>query len=80
MWFLAHILNQTAGEAAVGVSRPTLVLYPMKCPNRAAERRTEVIQVLKQAGYPRVVDMSGHEKHDKAYFEGTGALGQGYYP
>jgi hypothetical protein len=45
----------------------------MKCPNRAAERRPEVIQVLRQAGYERVIDMSGHEKRDKAYFEGTGA-------
>jgi hypothetical protein len=61
-----------AGEAAGGVSCPTLVLYPMKCPNRAAERRPEVIQVLRQAGYERVMDMSGHEKRDKAYFEGTG--------
>jgi hypothetical protein len=44
----------------------------MKCPNRAAERRPEVISVLRQAGYERVIDMSGHEKRDKAYFEGTG--------
>jgi hypothetical protein len=64
-----------AGEAAGGVSRPTLVLYPMKCPNRAAERRPEVIQVLRQAGYDRVIDMSGHEKRDKSYFEGTGGKG-----
>ncbi|KAF6262117.1 Amidinotransferase-domain-containing protein [Scenedesmus sp. NREL 46B-D3] len=69
-WFSTH----GAGEAAGGVSRPTLVLYPMKCPNRAAERRPEVIQVLRQAGYERVVDMTGHESHDQAYFEGTGVL------
>uniref|UniRef100_A0A383VAN1 Amidinotransferase n=1 Tax=Tetradesmus obliquus TaxID=3088 RepID=A0A383VAN1_TETOB len=69
-WFSTH----TAVEAAGGVSRPTQVLYPMKCPNRAAERRPEIIQVLRQAGYERVLDMSGHEKRDKAYFEGTGVL------
>jgi hypothetical protein len=69
-WLL--LLLAPSGEAAGGVSRPTLVLYPMKCPNRAAERRPEVIQVLRQAGYERVIDMSGHEKRDKAYFEGTG--------
>ncbi|KAF6262116.1 Amidinotransferase [Scenedesmus sp. NREL 46B-D3] len=69
-WFSTH----GAGEAAGGVSRPTLVLYPMKCPNRAAERRPEVIQVLRQAGYERVVDLTGHESHDQAYFEGTGVL------
>ncbi|WIA32530.1 hypothetical protein OEZ86_003343 [Tetradesmus obliquus] len=68
--------THTAGEAAGGVSRPTLVLYPMKCPNRAAERRPEIIQVLRQAGYERVLDMSGHEKRDKAYFEGTVALSE----
>jgi hypothetical protein len=48
----------------------------MKCPNRAAERRPEIISVLRQAGYERVLDMTGHEKRDKAYFEGTGEGGR----
>jgi hypothetical protein len=47
----------------------------MKCPNRAAERRPEIISVLRQAGYEHVLDMTGHEKRDKAYFEGTGEAG-----
>jgi hypothetical protein len=31
-WFTTH----PAGEAAGGVEQPTLVLYPLKCPNRCA--------------------------------------------
>eukprot|EP00878_Enallax_costatus_P019111 GHUV01020151.1.p1 GENE.GHUV01020151.1~~GHUV01020151.1.p1 ORF type:complete len:315 (+),score=100.35 GHUV01020151.1:472-1416(+) len=69
-WFSTH----ASGEASGGVNQKTLVLYPMKCPNRAAERRPEIVQVLRQQGYGRVVDMTSHEKHDKAYFEGTGVL------
>ena len=34
-WFSTH----PAGEAAGGVKESTLVLYPMKHPNRSAERR-----------------------------------------
>jgi hypothetical protein len=40
-WFSTH----AAGEAAGGVRGRSLVLYPMKCPNRAAERRPEIVQV-----------------------------------
>jgi hypothetical protein len=40
-WFSTH----AGDEAAGGVGARTLVLYPMKCPNRAAERRPEIIQV-----------------------------------
>lgn len=40
-WFSTH----PAGEAAGGVPTGTLVLYPMKCPNRAAERRQDIIKV-----------------------------------
>lgn len=40
-WFSTH----PAGEAAGGVAQRTMVLYPMKCPNRAAERRDDIIQV-----------------------------------
>jgi hypothetical protein len=69
-WFSTH----AADEAAGGVGARTLVLYPMKCPNRAAERRPEIIQVLRSSGYKRVIDMSGHERRDQKYFEGTGVL------
>jgi hypothetical protein len=70
-WFSTH----AAGEASGGVEQKTLVLYPMKCPNRAAERRPEIIQFLRQQGYGRVIDMTGHEQQDQqAYFEGTGVL------
>eukprot|EP00879_Flechtneria_rotunda_P008617 GHRR01009029.1.p1 GENE.GHRR01009029.1~~GHRR01009029.1.p1 ORF type:complete len:431 (+),score=113.70 GHRR01009029.1:138-1430(+) len=68
-WFSTH----AAGEGAGGVGERTLVLYPMKCSNRAAERRPEIIQVLLQQ-YPRLVDMTAHESQSKSYFEGTGVL------
>ncbi len=32
-WFTTH----PAGEAAGGVQRSTLALYPLKCPNRRAQ-------------------------------------------
>lgn len=46
-WFSTH----AADEAAGGVGARTLVLYPMKCPNRAAERRPEIIQVCPACWY-----------------------------
>ncbi|KAG2438611.1 hypothetical protein HXX76_005160 [Chlamydomonas incerta] len=68
-WFSTH----PAGEAAGGVSTSTLVLYPMKCPNRAAERRDDIKRVLATRGYGSVYDMTVHEPAKK-YFEGTGVL------
>ncbi|GAX75298.1 hypothetical protein CEUSTIGMA_g2743.t1 [Chlamydomonas eustigma] len=68
-WFSTH----PAGEAAGGVKESTLVLYPMKHPNRSAERRRDIIEVLKQRGYAKVFDMSKEESNQK-YFEGTGVL------
>ena len=35
-WFTTH----PAGEAAGGVAQPTLVFYPLKCPNRCAALST----------------------------------------
>ncbi|KAL4451603.1 hypothetical protein ABPG75_007265 [Micractinium tetrahymenae] len=68
-WFSTH----PAGEAAGGVKRDTLVFYPMKCPNRQAERRGDIKEVLQHWGYSNTVDMSGAEKEGQ-YFEGTGVL------
>ncbi|KAL4433427.1 hypothetical protein ABPG77_010280 [Micractinium sp. CCAP 211/92] len=68
-WFSTH----PAGEAGGGVQQDTLVLYPMKCPNRQAERRDDIKEVLQHWGYARTVDMSVAEKEDK-YLEGTGVL------
>lgn len=68
-WFSTH----PKGEAAGGLKEDTLVLYPMKHPNRSAERRADMIEVLKQRGYPGLYDMSTEEKNGK-YFEGTGVL------
>lgn len=68
-WFSTH----PAGEASGGCTESTLVYYPMKCPNRQAERRTDIKVVLGRMGYDRVFDMSQHEANGK-YFEGTGVL------
>ncbi|GFR43262.1 hypothetical protein Agub_g4323 [Astrephomene gubernaculifera] len=69
-WFSTH----PAGEAAGGVAAPTLVFYPMKCPNRAAERREDIIKVLRGKGYSQVYDMAAAHEANKKYFEGTGVL------
>jgi hypothetical protein len=68
-WFSTH----AAGEGAGGVGASTLVYYPMKCPNRQAERRPDIKGVLAHLGYDRVVDLSGEEAGGR-YFEGTGVL------
>ncbi|EFN55864.1 hypothetical protein CHLNCDRAFT_145449 [Chlorella variabilis] len=68
-WFSTH----PAGEAAGGVKHDTLVFYPMKCPNRQAERREDIKEVLQHWGYGRTLDMSPFEAEGH-YFEGTGVL------
>ncbi|PRW20869.1 hypothetical protein C2E21_8675 [Chlorella sorokiniana] len=68
-WFSTH----PAGEALGGVQKDTLVFYPMKCPNRQAERRDDIKEVLQHWGYGRTIDMSPFEAEGQ-YFEGTGVL------
>ena len=41
--------------------------------DRAAERREDMVGVLRSKGYTRVVDLSGEEARGR-YFEGTGVL------
>lgn len=50
-------------------------LYPMYAPNRRDERRFDVIEIIKQAGYEinEIVDLSFHEKED-IFLEGTGSM------
>jgi hypothetical protein len=70
-WFTTH----AAGEASGSVKENTLMLYPMKAPNRAAERRQDIIDVLRTKGYTRVLDLSGEEAGGRGRFlEGTGVL------
>lgn len=68
-WFSTH----AASEAQGGVGTSTLVYYPMKCPNRQAERRDDIKEILEGMGYGKIVDLSGEEKKGR-YFEGTGVL------
>ena len=50
----------------------TLVLYPMKAPNRRLERRKEIIELL-HTRYPNILDLSRNE--DRGLFlEGTGSI------
>lgn len=79
-WFSTH----AAGEAGGGVAERTLVYYPLKCPNRAAERRGDARAVLEGrfGGRGRVLDLSPAEAGAApapfppapAFFEGTGVL------
>ena len=68
-WFSTH----SASEAGGSTGASTLVLYPMKCPNRAAERRADVAALLHAGDFGRVVDLTPLEK-EGTYFEGTGVL------
>ena len=72
-WFSTHDSSEPRGTKD---PTPTMVLYPMKCPNRAAERRPELIKFLKSRGYTiqgKLVDMT-HLEGQQKYFEGTGVL------
>jgi hypothetical protein len=53
----------------------TVVLYPMLAENRRHERRDEIIELVRVAGYRmrRVVDLTPHEAAGR-YLEGTGSL------
>lgn len=51
-----------------------VALYPLFAPNRRSERRSDILEMLKNAyRVHEVVDFSGLE-HDGIYLEGTGAM------
>ncbi|TNE29776.1 MAG: amidinotransferase [Bacteroidetes bacterium] len=51
-----------------------IVLYPMEAENRRLERRTDIIDRLKEYyGYSEIIDLTHYEKEGK-YLEGTGSL------
>ncbi len=64
-WFSTH-------PAAADRNIPVLVLYPMLAPNRRAERRRDIIALLKSR-YECVVDFSDRE-HEGLFLESTGSL------
>lgn len=68
-WFSTHGPEETSPATDVGVA----VLYPMKCPNRALERRPDLQALVRGLGYDALHDMTGGEKED-VHFEGTGVL------
>lgn len=69
-WFSTH----PAGEGGSGAPA-SLVLYPMKCPNRQAEARDDIVSALKSLGHERVVDLISAERAGAGrVLEGTGSL------
>ena len=56
----------------LGGQAATLVIYPLLAENRRAERRRDLIELLRPA-YPRIVDLSAHEQAGR-YLESTGSL------
>jgi hypothetical protein len=63
-WFSTHAGNQ--GTPA------TLVLYPLLAENRRAERRGDLVSLLRPA-YPHVLDFSANEQRGR-FLESTGSL------
>ncbi len=53
----------------------TVVLYPMCAPNRRAERRIDLLALLRESGFActRLVDLSAYEQESR-HLEGTGSL------
>jgi hypothetical protein len=87
-WFSTHAAGEGASVAgsgggggggsglAGGVPNHTLVLYPMKCPNRAAERRPEIVEAIRHmGGYDRVIDLTDAEGKGGAGAAAGGAGG-----
>lgn len=85
-WFSTHAAGEGAGGSggggngsssgsSGGVQDHTLVLYPMKCPNRAAERRPEIVEAIRHmGGYDRVIDLTDEERRGGV---GDGTSGNG---
>ncbi|MCC5877104.1 MAG: amidinotransferase, partial [Candidatus Sumerlaeia bacterium] len=75
-WFSTHT-GMNGLRDALGIMEedvpPTLVLYPLKAPNRRVERRPELVNGLLRRMYPRVINMSHHEERDR-FLESTGSL------
>lgn len=52
----------------------SLVLYPMQAENRRAERRDDIVQLLRsEYGYTHIHDLSRHEQESR-FLEGTGSI------
>ena len=72
-WFSTH----AAGEAGGGVKENTLVYYPLKCPNRQAERREDAMRLLEARlgvggkGGQKIVDLSPAERGEAPVLSGA---------
>ncbi|MDO5614583.1 MAG: arginine deiminase-related protein [Cruoricaptor ignavus] len=56
-------------------SNGQVVLYPMFAPNRRDERRSDVLDIVKENGFriDEILDLSAYEK-DNLFLEGTGSM------
>ena len=69
-WFSTH----AAGEAGGAVKENTLVYYPLKCPNRQAERREDAMELLEARFGNRggkIVDLSPAERGEAPVLAGA---------
>ena len=69
-WFSTH----AAGEAGGNVEENTLVYYPLKCPNRQAERREDAMRLLEARLGDRggkIVDLSPAERGEAPVLSGA---------
>eukprot|EP00294_Goniomonas_avonlea_P016518 CAMPEP_0114565278 /NCGR_PEP_ID=MMETSP0114-20121206/14218_1 /TAXON_ID=31324 /ORGANISM="Goniomonas sp, Strain m" /LENGTH=319 /DNA_ID=CAMNT_0001751501 /DNA_START=111 /DNA_END=1067 /DNA_ORIENTATION=- len=64
-WFSTHPETECDGKS-------TLILYPMKAPNRRKERRPDIVGLI-ESQYARVLSLTDYEQFDK-FLEGTGVL------
>lgn len=71
-WFSTHPPVELPSAGAWRHVPATLVLYPLLAPNRRLERRADLVAMLRTK-YPRVVDLSGHEREAR-FLESTGSL------
>ena len=71
-WFSTHPATELPRGGHWHHVPATLVLYPLRAPNRRLERRADLVAMLRTK-YPRVVDLSGFEREAR-FLESTGSL------
>jgi hypothetical protein len=71
-WFSTHPAVALQDGGTVRHAPASLVLYPLRAPNRRLERRQDLISMLRTK-YPRMVDLSAYEREAR-FLESTGSL------
>jgi len=82
-WFSTTVLNPPAPQALQASLDRALVTYPMKCPNRQLERRSDIIDYLlqmesgddsKRKRYEHFVQLEKGNEDQGKFLEGTGCI------